>query len=146
MGGGTLPGVPHADRWRAQDGLLLPAPAEAGSGMSDPNMTLFWWFIVVSCIFLVIGTIADAEWEQRPPHIKRRFWLKMHLVRHVVCPAIGHKWDDIASGFLGVCDRCYGDWPHTCDRCLTSVRWLKGKWVSAYEETHCYHGGIHTCD
>jgi hypothetical protein len=39
--------------------------------------------------------------------------MKMHrltLLNLTVCRVRGHRWGDIATGMLGVCDRCFRDY------------------------------------
>ena len=45
-------------------------------------------------------------------HTQRRF--KMHrltILNRTVCRWRGHRWERLATEWLGCCDRCFRDWP-----------------------------------
>lgn len=60
----------------------------------------------------------------------------------LLCRLSGHQWDEIASGMLGVCGRCYQQWPYSCRNCMDPVHGPED-WVGRNHEHHCFGTNNH---
>lgn len=115
-------------------------------------------FITLSaaCIgFLWLQQIDPANGTTRGKRIWWRvdIWLKTRpfwFHRTYTCAMYGHRWDDISTRMLGVCDRCFEPWPDTCKHCGSPLRpvgtWL-AIWKDGYDSIECLQNkdglGIH---
>lgn len=104
-------------------------------------MNFLLQFIAVCLIALVVCWLGDTHFSTQ----RLREWrsiLRYRWHRRVTCRLLGHRWDEITSGMLGACDRCFSDWPTLCRHCGEPVHG-PDDWVSRNSKHRCYGSNQH---
>jgi hypothetical protein len=103
-------------------------------------MNFLLQFIAVCLIALVVCWLGDTHFRL-PYGVRKEIAMRRYQFHNrVTCRMRGHKWDEVGSGTLGVCGRCYRPWPYICRHCKEPVH-DSDDWVSAGNDHRCLLGG-----